>query len=357
MDGIQEGVLDWVIDADAHITEPAGLWVDRLPAKWREQAPQMVRGDDGRDRWYVNDGAVMLTVGHTATAGWGAPFPAAPPTFDDVPPAAHDPKARLEYMDSIGVWAQVMYPNVGGFGNQAFLALDDPELQLACVRAYNDWLTEWCSTDADRLLAVTATPFWDVPATVAEIERCAALGHRGILFTGEPQQFGLPLLGCQNSFDCEHVADIDVRVKAFLERPIESSWPYLWIDATYVKVREGGRIVSVAVIIAVAVNTDGRREVLGMAVGASEAEPFWTKFLRSLTSRGLRGVKLVISDAHEGLKAAAKKVLRATWQRCRVHFMRNALANVHVKQRGMVAAAIRTAFTQETEKVWRGVQF
>ena len=144
--------------------------------------------------------------------------------------------------------------------------------------------------------------------------------------------------------------DIDIRVKMFLDRPIEGSWPYLWIDATYVKVREGGRIISVAVIIAVAVNTDGRREVLGMAVGPSEAEPFWTKFLRSLTSRGLRGVKLVISDAHEGLKAAAKKVLRATWQRCRVHFMRNAMANVGVKQRGIVAAAIRTAFVQETEK-------
>jgi putative transposase len=144
--------------------------------------------------------------------------------------------------------------------------------------------------------------------------------------------------------------DIDERVKTFLNRPIEGSWPYLWIDATYVKVRESGRIISVAVIIAVAVNTDGRREVLGMAVGPSEAEPFWTSFLRSLTARGLRGVKLVISDAHEGLKAAAKKVLRATWQRCRVHFMRNALATVNAKQRGMVAAAIRTAFTQETEK-------
>ena len=144
--------------------------------------------------------------------------------------------------------------------------------------------------------------------------------------------------------------DIDVRVNAFLNRPIEGSWPYLWIDATYVKVREGGRIISVAVIIAVAVNTDGRREVLGMAVGPSEAEPFWTKFLRSLTSRGLRGVKLVISDAHEGLKAAAQKVLRATWQRCRVHFMRNAMASVGVKSRGIVAAAIRTAFVQETEK-------
>ena len=153
--------------------------------------------------------------------------------------------------------------------------------------------------------------------------------------------------------------DIDVRVKMFLDRPIEGLWPYLWIDATYVKVREGGRIISVAVIIAVAVNTDGRREVLGMAVGPSEAEPFWTKFLRSLTNRGLRGIRFVVSDAHEGLKAAAKKVLCATWQRCRVHFMRNAMASVGVKQRGIVAAAIRTAFVQETEKEahteWRAV--
>jgi putative transposase len=113
-------------------------------------------------------------------------------------------------------------------------------------------------------------------------------------------------------------AEIDERVHAFLNRPIEGSWPYLWIDATYVKVRQAGRIVSVAVIIAVAVNTDGRREVLGLQVGPSEAEPFWTSFLRSLTRRGLRGVKLVISDSHEGLKKAAAKVLSATWQRCRV---------------------------------------
>jgi putative transposase len=112
--------------------------------------------------------------------------------------------------------------------------------------------------------------------------------------------------------------EIDERVNAFLNRPIEGSWPYLWIDATYVKVRQAGRIISVAVIIAVAVNTDGRREVLGMEVGASEAEPFWTSFLRSLTRRGLRGVKLVISDSHEGLKKAAAKVLSSTWQRCRV---------------------------------------
>ena len=153
--------------------------------------------------------------------------------------------------------------------------------------------------------------------------------------------------------------EIDERVKAFLERPIEGDWPYLWLDATYVKVRQTGRIVSVAAIIAVAVNTEGRREVLGLAIGPSEAETFWTGFLRSLTRRGLRGVKLVVSDAHEGLKAAIAKVLGATWQRCRVHFMRNALANVSKGQREMVAAAIRTAFVQEDHEAavaqWRQV--
>ena len=154
-------------------------------------------------------------------------------------------------------------------------------------------------------------------------------------------------------------AEIDERVGVFLNRPIEGDWPYLWIDATYVKVREAGRIVSVAVIIAVAVNTQGMREVLGMAVGASEAETFWTSFLRSLMRRGLRGVKLVIADAHEGLKAAVAKVLKASAQRCRVHFMRNALAHVPKGQRQMVAALIRTVFAQETEvearRQWRAV--
>src|ERR1700716_1709248 len=115
--------------------------------------------------------------------------------------------------------------------------------------------------------------------------------------------------------------EIDDKVKAFLARPIEGDWPYLWIDATYVKVRQNGRIVSVAAIVAVGVNRDGRGEVLGMDVGPSEAETFWAAFLRKLARRGLRGVKLVISDAHEGNKASVSKVLATTWQRCRVHFM------------------------------------
>jgi transposase-like protein len=153
--------------------------------------------------------------------------------------------------------------------------------------------------------------------------------------------------------------EIDEKVKAFLSRPIEGDWPYLWIDATYLKVRQSGRIVSVAVIVAVAVNADGRREVLGMDIGPSEAEPFWTEFLRKLAQRGLRGVKLVISDAHEGIKAAIAKVLHATWQRCRVHFMRNVLAHAGRQGRRVVAAFIGTAFVQDdaeaASKQWRAV--
>ncbi len=153
--------------------------------------------------------------------------------------------------------------------------------------------------------------------------------------------------------------EIDDKVKAFLDRPIEGEWPYLWIDATYLKVRRGGRIVSVAVIIAVGVNTDGRREVLGMEIGTSEAEAIWTEFLRKLTRRGLRGVRLVVSDAHEGIKAAVSKVLCATWQRCRVHFMRNALAHAGKSGRRVVSAFIATAFAQDTPEAasaqWRNV--
>lgn len=153
--------------------------------------------------------------------------------------------------------------------------------------------------------------------------------------------------------------EIDERVQAFLGRPIEGDWPYLWIDATYVKSRQAGRVVSVAVIIAVAVNTDGVREILGVATGPSEAEPFWTDFLRGLTRRGLRGVKLVISDSHEGLKAAASKVLKTSWQRCRVHFIRNALAHAGKGQRQAVLAMINTIFVQESPEAasvqWRSV--
>jgi transposase-like protein len=153
--------------------------------------------------------------------------------------------------------------------------------------------------------------------------------------------------------------DIDERVNAFLNRPLEGEWPYLWLDATYLKQREGGRVVNVAAIIAVAANTEGRREIVGLHIGPSEAEPFWSFFLKGLLRRGLGGVKLVISDAHEGLKAAIAKTFGATWQRCRVHFMRNALAHAPKGQHTVVAAAIRQAFLQPDAKsasqTWRHV--
>ena len=153
--------------------------------------------------------------------------------------------------------------------------------------------------------------------------------------------------------------EIDERVTAFLERPLAGEWPYLWLDATYLKVREGGRIVSVAAIIAVAVDAEGRREIVGLHLGPSEAETFWTTFLKGLLRRGLRGVKLVVSDAHEGLKGAIRRVLGATWQRCRVHWMRAALAHVPKGQQSVVAAALRQAFLQADQasarQVWRQV--
>ena len=140
--------------------------------------------------------------------------------------------------------------------------------------------------------------------------------------------------------------EIDARVKAVLERPLEGDWPYVWLDATYVKVRRNHRIVSS--IVAVGVNTDGRREVLGMDIGPSEAETFWVEFLRKLRRRGLRGVKLVISDAHEGIKGAVAKLMNATWQRCRVHTMRNALAHAGKSSRRVVSAFMATAFAQDS---------
>ena len=167
------------------------------------------------------------------------------------------------------------------------------------------------------------------------------------------------LSGISKSTVSKLCKDIDERVNEFLNRPLTGEWPYVWLDATYLKVRQGGRVVSVAAIIAVAANTDGRREIIGLGLGPSEAETFWMDFLRSLKARGLDGTKLVISDAHSGLRAAIERVFEATWQRCRVHWMRNALAHVSRGQHTVVAAAIRQAFDQPDRasagETWRKV--
>jgi putative transposase len=143
-------------------------------------------------------------------------------------------------------------------------------------------------------------------------------------------------------------ADLDNEVSAFRGRSLaETAYPYVFLDATYCKARVNHRVVSQAVVIATGVTADGRREVLGFDVGDSEDGAFWTAFLRTLRARGLGGVQLVISDAHEGLKGAVRAImLGASWQRCRVHFLRNVLAQVPRGNAEMVAAAIRTIFAQ-----------
>jgi transposase-like protein len=153
---------------------------------------------------------------------------------------------------------------------------------------------------------------------------------------------------------------LDAEVARFRARPLTAAYPYLWLDATFVKVRECGSVVSQAVVVAIGVTADGVREVLGVDVGPSEDGAFWLVFLRSLAARGLSGVRLVTSDAHQGLRAAIGAVLHgASWQRCRVHFVRNALALVPKGAQAMVAATIRTAFSQPTPEAarrqWREV--
>lgn len=169
-------------------------------------------------------------------------------------------------------------------------------------------------------------------------------------------------MGCEGiskSQVSELCAGLDARVHDFLNRPLTGEWPYVWLDATYLKVREGGQVVSVAAIIASGVNSAGQREILGLGLGPSEAKTFWVGFLRSLVARGLAGVKLVISDAHEGLKAAIAQVFSAAWQRCRVHFTRNVQACVPRAYAGMVTALLRQVFAQPdaaaARTLWRQV--
>jgi predicted TIM-barrel fold metal-dependent hydrolase len=187
-----------VIDVDSHVSEPADLWTSRVASRWREAVPQ-IRKDprSGKEVWWVG-GEPVLAVGMTAIAGYDGTLPECPDTMDDCPPAAHRPGDRLAYLDAEGIHAQVLYPNVGGFGSGAFLKLREPKLMLACVRAYNDFIVEWASADASRLIPIMATPFWDVDASVHEIERCAGLGHRGVLFGGQPQEFGQPELASRH---------------------------------------------------------------------------------------------------------------------------------------------------------------
>jgi hypothetical protein len=166
----------------------------------------------------------------------------------------------------------------------------------------------------------------------------------------------LGLQGISKSQVSRLCQELDAEIERFRTRKLEGPYPYVWLDATFVKVRDGGRLVSLAVVVAIGVRATGEREVLGLDVGPSEDGAFWHQVLRSLVARGLGGVRLVTSDAHEGLKGAIAAVLQgAAWQRCRVHFVRNALAYVPKGAQAMVAATIHTVFVQPSAEAARAM--
>jgi predicted TIM-barrel fold metal-dependent hydrolase len=184
-----------VIDVDTHITEPPDIWIDRVSSKWGDAVPHVERVN-GEDIW-VSSGVRIGKPGSTSMAGFDGIIPASPNTYDDIPTSMYDAKARLQFMDEQGIYAQVLYPNVGGFGSASYLRLGN-ELAEECVRAYNDFLVEWSSADSNRLLPIMSAPFWDVDLTVKEIERSVANGHRAVNFCNQPDSHGQPPLGSRH---------------------------------------------------------------------------------------------------------------------------------------------------------------
>ncbi len=181
-----------VIDTDTHLTEPADLWTSRMPARFKDQAPRVDRDEkSGKLRWRIGNRWASL-VGNYSIAGWKEFPPSCPPTLEEAMPAAYDAKARVALMDEVGVYAQVLYPNIIAFEGHAFLSLPDPELRLACVRTYNDYLSEFASIAPNRFILMTMLPFWDLDASIEELKRCQAMGHRGVLWASTLDKHGLP---------------------------------------------------------------------------------------------------------------------------------------------------------------------
>src|SRR5581483_1265510 len=184
-----------VIDTDTHVIEPYDLWTSRLSvAKWGDKVPH-VKWDEKlqEDAWYFGNDRVGPGAS-AAQAGWNQFPPDHPPSLDVVDRATWDSEERLKRMDEHGIWAQVLYPNVAGFGAGKVLALGEPELMLACVQAYNDFLADYASIDPRRYIPIMALPMWDIDLCQAEVARCVDLGHKGVIMTGEPTFWSLPKL-------------------------------------------------------------------------------------------------------------------------------------------------------------------
>ena len=180
-----------VIDVDTHVCEPADLWTSRIGKKWGDLAPHLEWDEASqRDRWWVGN-HMLNGIARHAVAGWSEAYPSSPPSMAEAHPAAGDAVERLRHMDREGVAAAIIYPNLLGFQVWAYLKLE-PALRLDVVRAFNDWQLDFCSADPRRLIAHAYMPFWDVEASVAELDRCIDLGYRGILFGTRPERLGFP---------------------------------------------------------------------------------------------------------------------------------------------------------------------
>lgn len=182
-----------VIDADSHLTETPGVWVDRLPSKYAEIAPRVVTSPGGREVWMLGDKMVQGAAA-TSAAGGAEYWPDYPKTLAEVDPAAYDPVARAAKLDKYGIRAQVLYPNLLAFNLFEFFQVGDDAFRLACMQAYNDYQTEFAAAAPGRFVPISVLPFWDVEATVREIERCKDAGHGGVLFANAPEMISLPPL-------------------------------------------------------------------------------------------------------------------------------------------------------------------
>ena len=197
-----------VMDVDCHVVEPADLWTSRMSKqKWGDAIPH-VRWDpkirvqaewegapimEGAERWYIGDKRLFGAT-TAAVSNYKLPLPYFPPRMEDADPGTQDAHERLKVMDKQGIYAEILYPNVAGFGAQNFMHTKDPELMLECLQVYNDWTAEWCSVAPNRLKAAISMPFWDVDLCVMEIQRCAKLGHAGALFGNQMHFMGYPHL-------------------------------------------------------------------------------------------------------------------------------------------------------------------
>lgn len=183
-----------IIDTDTHVVEPPDLWTSRVSSKWGDAVPHVAWDPVAEEEAWFMGSQRLSPVASPAMAGWNEYPPAHPRRWSDADPAAWDPVKRLARMDDYNIRAELLYPNVAVFNAKSLTAVPDEALRLACIQAYNDYLTDFASVAPDRYVPIAILPFWDLDLTIAEIERTKAAGHKGVAFTQEPTFFGLPKL-------------------------------------------------------------------------------------------------------------------------------------------------------------------